>query len=96
MMGLDWLKGRQDGREEMCFNPSPAFPGGARGKEPASQYGRGKRCMFNPWVGKIPWRRARQPTPYSCLENPLQILPEDRGAWWATVRRVAKSRTRLK
>ena len=25
-----------------------------------------------------PRRRARQPTPYSCLENPM-----DRGAWWA-------------
>ena len=22
-----------------------------------------KRCAFNPWVGKIPWRRAWQPTP---------------------------------
>ena len=22
-----------------------------------------KRCGFNPWVGKIPWRRAWQPTP---------------------------------
>ena len=22
-----------------------------------------KRCRFNPWVGKIPWRRAWQPTP---------------------------------
>ena len=28
---------------------------------------------------------------YSCLENPT-----DRGAWWALVHRVAKSRTRLK
>ena len=27
---------------------------------------------------------------YSCLEN-----PKDRGAWWATVPRVAKSCTRL-
>ena len=27
---------------------------------------------------------------YSCLENPM-----DRGAWWATVHGVAKSRTRL-
>ena len=27
---------------------------------------------------------------YSCLEN-----PKDEGAWWATVHRVAKSRTRL-
>ena len=22
-----------------------------------------KRCGFNPWVRKIPWRRAWQPTP---------------------------------
>ena len=29
---------------------------------------------------------------YSCLENPLLL---DRGAWQATVRGVAKSRTRL-
>ena len=31
------------------------------------------------------------PLPYSCLENPM-----DRGAWWATVHGVTKSRTRLK
>ena len=24
---------------------------------------RHKRCRFNPWVEKIPWRRAQQPTP---------------------------------
>ena len=30
------------------------------------------------------------PLQYSCLENPM-----DRGAWWAIVHRVAKSRTRL-
>ena len=39
------------------------FPGGASGKEPAHQCRRPKRCGFHPWVGKIPWRRARQPTP---------------------------------
>ena len=22
-----------------------------------------RRCGFHPWVKKIPWRRARQPTP---------------------------------
>ena len=38
-------------------------PGGARGKEPSCQWRRCKRCRFNPWVGKIPWRRAWQPTP---------------------------------
>ena len=30
------------------------------------------------------------PLQYSCLENPM-----DRGAWWATIHGVAKSRTRL-
>ena len=30
------------------------------------------------------------PLQYSCLENPM-----DRGAWWAAVHGVAKSRTRL-
>ena len=60
-------------------------PGGTSGKEPACQHRRRKRRGFDTWVGKIPWRRAWQPTPYSCLENPM-----DRGAWWA------KSQTRLK
>ena len=32
-------------------------------KEPACQCRRQKRCGFNPWVGKIPWRRKWQPTP---------------------------------
>ena len=36
-------------------------------------------------------RRAWQPTPYSCLENPM-----DREAWQATVHRVTKSWTGLK
>ena len=35
------------------------FPGGASGKEPTCQCG---RPGFHPWVGKIPWRRAWQPT----------------------------------
>ena len=36
---------------------------GASGKEPACQCRRCKRCRFNPWVGKIPWRKAWQHTP---------------------------------
>ena len=48
-------------------------------------------------VGSIPgWERSPggehgNPLQYSCLENPM-----DRRAWWATVHRVAKSRTQLK
>ena len=67
------------------------FPGVASGNEPTCQCRRRKRCRFDPWVGKITWRREWQPTQYSCLENPM-----DWGAWWATVRGASKSRTRLK
>ena len=38
------------------------FPGGTSGKEPACQRKRQKRHSFDPWVGKIPWRGAWQPT----------------------------------
>ena len=56
------------------------FPAGASDKEPACQCSRPKRCRFDPWVRKILWRRAWQPTPIFLLENPM-----DRGAWWAIV-----------
>ena len=36
------------------------FPGGSDGKSVCLQCG---RPGFDPWVGKIPWRRKRQPTP---------------------------------
>ena len=36
------------------------FPGGTSGKEHACQC---RRHRFSPWVGKISWRRAWQPTP---------------------------------
>ena len=39
------------------------FPDGTNGKEPTSQCRRLKRYRFDPLVGKIPWRRAWQPTP---------------------------------
>ena len=39
------------------------FPGGAGGKDPACQCRRHKRRGFCPWAGKIPRRRAWQPTP---------------------------------
>ena len=38
------------------------FPGGTIGKEPICQCRRRKRPGFDPWVGKIPWGRAWQPT----------------------------------
>ena len=44
-----------------------------------------------PVPGRSPGRGHGNLFLYSCLENPL-----DRGAWWATVRRGTKSRTRLR
>ena len=43
------------------------FPGGTSGKELACQSRRPKRCRFIPWVEKIPWKRAWQPTPIFLL-----------------------------
>ena len=57
------------------------------GKESACQC---RRRRFDPWVGKIPWRRKWQPTPVFFLENSM-----DWEAWQATVHGVAESRLSL-
>ena len=54
--------------------------GGTSGREPACKCRRHKRRRFDPWVRKIPWRRAQQPIPI--------FLPREsmnRKAWWAIV-----------
>ena len=43
-----------------------------------------------PGLGRSPGEGNGKPLKYSGLENPM-----DRGAWWATVHVVTKSRTRL-
>ena len=40
------------------------FPGGSDGKESARNAGDPR---FNPWIGKIPWRREWLPTPVFLL-----------------------------
>ena len=71
-----------------CLLPSPAWlRWWISGKEFAYQC---RRHEFNPWVGKILWRRNGNPLQYSCLEN-----SRDSRAWWATVRGVTKSGTWL-
>ena len=62
------------------------FPGGASGKEPVCQCRRRKRLGFDPWVGKAPWRRKRQPTPVS---SPGES--RGRGAWRAAAHGAAES-----
>ena len=44
-----------------------------------------------PGLGRSPGRGRDNPLQNSCLENPM-----DRGAWKATVHRVAQSQTQLK
>ena len=47
------------------------------GKESTCQCRRHKRHRFNPWVGKISWRRKWQPTP--------ELLPEESHEQWSLV-----------
>ena len=51
-------------------------------KEPTCQC---RRCEFDPWLNKFPWRRKCNPLQYSCLQNCM-----DRGVWWATFHGIAK------
>ena len=37
------------------------FSGGVSGKESACQCKSHKRCEFDPWISKIPWRSEWQP-----------------------------------
>ena len=63
------------------------FPGGSEDK--ASPCNAGDPGSI-PGLGRSPGEGNGNPLQYSCLENPM-----DRGAWRATVHRVAKSQTRL-
>ena len=55
-------------------------------REPACQCRRHKRRTSDPWLGKIPERRRRQPTPALVPGESM-----DRGACWAAVHGVAES-----
>ena len=60
-------------------------------KKPLANAGDKRECGLNPWVGKIPWRSAWQPTPV--------FLPgESHGQrkLAGIVHRVTKSQTQLK
>ena len=61
------------------------FPGSSDGK--ASAYNAGDPGSI-PGSGRSPGEGNGNPLQCSCLENPM-----DRGAWWATVQGLTKSRT---
>ena len=64
---------------------SLGFPGSLDGK--VSAYNAGDPGLV-PGSERFPGGGNGSPLQYSCLENPM-----DRGAWWATVHGVTKSRT---
>ena len=47
----------------MCMCTHTRLPWWLSGKESTCQCRRHRRCSFDPWVRKIPWRRKWQPTP---------------------------------
>ena len=59
------------------------FPGGAGGKEPSCHCRSPERRGLDPWVRKIPWRRAWQPTPVF-LSGELQSIVLQRLKWLST------------
>ena len=63
-------------------------PGGLNGKESACNAGDAGDEGLIPESGRSSEEGHGNPLQYSCEENPM-----DRGAWWATVHRVAKSQT---
>ena len=55
-----------------------------------SSAGDARDDTLNPGLGRCPGGVKGSPLQYLCLENST-----DRGAWWATVHGVSKSRTHL-
>ena len=58
-----------------AFHMEGGFSGGFSGKEPTCQCKRHQRHGFHPWVGKIPWGSARQPTWRSAWQPAPVFLP---------------------
>ena len=67
------------------------FPGGSVVKNPSINAGAAGDAGSVPRLGRSSGGEDGNPLQYSCQDNPL-----DRGAWWATVQRVANCQTRMK
>ena len=72
LASFTWNLGKVNSKQPLCIEIDltisrkiqeyMGFPGGTSGKEPTCQCRRCKRCEFDSWARKIPWRRAWQPT----------------------------------
>ena len=58
---MDSLKDKS--KQKFINMSAPGLPGGTVVKNPICQCRRSKRCRFDPWLGKIPWRKKWQPAP---------------------------------
>ena len=87
---LDWDSVTQFNLIITCLYQH-GLPRWLSGKESASTAGATGDTGSIPRSGRSPGEGHGNPLQYFCLENPM-----DKGAWWATVHGVAKSRTRLK
>ena len=70
------------------YAPIWGFPGGSVVEKILANAGNAGDMGSIPGLGRSPGEGNGNPLQYSGLENPM-----DRGAWWAIVRGVAKSRT---
>ena len=75
------------GQSLNCIHSALQLPWWLRWKASASSTG---DLGSIPGSGRSPGESNGTPLQCSCLENPM-----DGGAWWATVRGVAESQTRL-
>ena len=69
----------------LAYKASWGFPGSSDGKESACNVGDAGSI---PESGRSLGAGTGNSLQFSCLENPM-----DRGIWWATIHRVAKSQT---
>ena len=65
-----------------------SFPGGTVVKNPLVNAGDARDAGSTPGSVRSTGRGNGSPLQFSCLENSM-----DKGAWWATAYRVAKSQT---
>ena len=86
MVGYPCSRGSQKVRHNLETKPK-GFPGDSVGGESARSAG---APGSSPGPGGSSGEGNGNPLQYSCLENST-----DRGAWWATVHGVTKSRTQL-
>ena len=72
----------------LSIRSQKGFPGGASGKESACQCRRcNRRCKFDPWIRKIPWKRKWQPVAI--------FFPRESHGQRSLDHRLAKSHTLL-